>query len=144
MSSKSKIKNGTKKPASSDDWIAQAHVLTEALPFMQRYDRKTVVIKYGGHAMGDAELASQFAHDVVLLKQSGVNPVIVHGGGPQIASMLERLNIKTRFSGGLRVTDAETIEVVEMVLAGAINKQIVTALNQAGGRAVGLLSLIHI
>ena len=98
MSSKPKIKNGTKKPASSDDWIAQAHVLTEALPFMQRYDRKTVVIKYGGHAMGDSELAGQFARDVVLLKQSGVNPVIVHGGGPQIASMLERLNIKSRFS----------------------------------------------
>ena len=125
-------KKQAKKPASSDDWIAQAHVLTEALPFMQRYDRKTVVIKYGGHAMGDAELAVQFARDVVLLKQSGVNPVIVHGGGPQIASMLERLNIKSRFSEGLRVTDAETIEVVEMVLAGAINKQIVTALNQAG------------
>ncbi|CAI8297650.1 MAG: acetylglutamate kinase [Rhizobiales bacterium TMED143] len=134
MSSKSKIR----KPASSDDWIAQAHVLTEALPFMQRYDRKTVVIKYGGHAMGDAVLSSQFAQDVVLLKQSGINPVIVHGGGPQIASMLERLNIKSRFANGLRVTDAETIEVVEMVLAGAINKQIVTALNQAGGRAVGL------
>ena len=138
MSSKPQIKNKTKKPASSDDWIAQAHVLTEALPFMQRYDRKTVVIKYGGHAMGDSELAGQFARDVVLLKQSGVNPVIVHGGGPQIASMLDRLNIKSRFSGGLRVTNAETIEVVEMVLAGAINKQIVTALNQAGGRAVGL------
>ena len=105
---------------------------------MQRYDRKTVVVKYGGHAMGDAALAELFARDVVLLKQSGVNPIVVHGGGPQIASMLERLNIKSQFQNGLRVTDAQTIEVVEMVLAGAINKQIVTALNQAGGRAVGL------
>jgi acetylglutamate kinase len=113
-------------------------VLTEALPFMQRYDRKTVVVKYGGHAMGDDHLSEVFARDIVLLKQSGINPVIVHGGGPQIASMLERLNIKSKFQNGLRVTDAQTIEVVEMVLAGAINKQIVTALNQAGGRAVGL------
>jgi len=113
-------------------------VLSEALPFMQLYDKKTVVIKYGGHAMGDDVLARQFAHDVVLLKQSGINPVIVHGGGPQIAAMLERLNIKSSFQNGLRVTDAQTIEVVEMVLAGAINKQIVTALNAAGGTAVGL------
>jgi acetylglutamate kinase len=105
---------------------------------MQRYDRKTVVVKYGGHAMGDDHLSEVFARDIVLLKQSGINPVIVHGGGPQIASMLERLNIKSKFQNGLRVTDAQTIEVVEMVLAGAINKQIVTALNQAGGRAVGL------
>ena len=116
----------------------QTHVLSEALPFMQLYDKKTVVIKYGGHAMGDDVLARQFAHDVVLLKQSGINPVIVHGGGPQIAAMLERLNIKSSFKNGLRVTDAQTIEVVEMVLAGAINKQIVTALNAAGGTAVGL------
>ena len=123
---------------SSQDWLAQAHVLTEALPFMQRYDKKTVVIKYGGHAMGDAALAEKFAHDVVLLKQAGVNPVVVHGGGPQIAAMLERLGIKSTFENGLRVTDAQTIEVVEMVLAGAINKQIVTALNNAGGTAVGL------
>ncbi|MCH1568947.1 MAG: acetylglutamate kinase [Alphaproteobacteria bacterium] len=105
---------------------------------MQRYDKKTVVIKYGGHAMGDETLARQFAHDVVLLKQAGINPVLVHGGGPQIAAMLARLNIKSSFKNGLRVTDAQTIEVVEMVLAGAINKQIVTALNAAGGTAVGL------
>ncbi|MGB1550901.1 MAG: acetylglutamate kinase [Parvibaculales bacterium] len=118
--------------------MAKAHVLSEALPFMQLYDKKTVVVKYGGHAMGDEVLARQFAHDVVLLKQSGINPVIVHGGGPQIAAMLERLNIKSSFKNGLRVTDAQTIEVVEMVLAGAINKQIVTALNAAGGTAVGL------
>jgi acetylglutamate kinase len=124
--------------AAPEAWLKQAHVLTEALPFMQRYDRKTVVIKYGGHAMGDATLSKLFAHDVVLLKQAGINPVIVHGGGPQIASMLDRLDIKSEFRDGLRVTDAATIEVVEMVLAGAINKQIVTALNQAGGRAVGI------
>ena len=124
--------------AAPEEWLKQAHVLTEALPFMQRYDRKTIVIKYGGHAMGDATLAELFAHDVVLLKQAGINPVIVHGGGPQIASMLDRLDIKSEFRDGLRVTDAATIEVVEMVLAGAINKQIVTALNQAGGRAVGI------
>ena len=133
-----KPKAAKKQVANSADWLEQAHVLTEALPFMQRYDRKTVVIKYGGHAMGDDHLSELFARDVVLLKQSGINPVIVHGGGPQIASMLERLNIKSKFQNGLRVTDAQTIEVVEMVLAGAINKQIVTALNQAGGRAVGL------
>ena len=132
---KSSAKN---KPANPSDWLAKAHVLSEALPFMQLYDKKTVVIKYGGHAMGDEILARQFAHDVVLLKQSGINPVIVHGGGPQIAAMLERLNIKSSFKNGLRVTDAQTIEVVEMVLAGAINKQIVTALNAAGGTAVGL------
>lgn len=132
---KSSAKNKTANPS---DWLAKAHVLSEALPFMQLYDKKTVVIKYGGHAMGDNVLARQFAHDVVLLKQSGINPVIVHGGGPQIAAMLERLNIKSNFKNGLRVTDAQTIEVVEMVLAGAINKQIVTALNAAGGTAVGL------
>ena len=132
---KSSAKNKTANPS---DWLAKAHVLSEALPFMQLYDKKTVVIKYGGHAMGDNVLARQFAHDVVLLKQSGINPVIVHGGGPQIAAMLERLNIKSSFKNGLRVTDAQTIEVVEMVLAGAINKQIVTALNAAGGTAVGL------
>ncbi|MDG2496486.1 MAG: acetylglutamate kinase [Alphaproteobacteria bacterium] len=105
---------------------------------MQLYDKKTVVIKYGGHAMGDEDLAAKFANDVVLLKQAGINPVVVHGGGPQIAAMLERLGIQSTFKNGLRVTDAQTIEVVEMVLAGAINKQIVTALNNAGGTAVGL------
>jgi acetylglutamate kinase len=123
---------------SSQSWLKQAHVLTQALPFMQLYDKKTVVIKYGGHAMGDEDLAAKFANDVVLLKQAGINPVVVHGGGPQIAAMLERLGIQSTFKNGLRVTDAQTIEVVEMVLAGAINKQIVTALNNAGGTAVGL------
>ena len=116
----------------------KARILAEALPFMQRYEGRIVVIKYGGHAMGDESLAQDFARDIVLLKQAGVNPVVVHGGGPQIASMLERLNIKSEFAAGLRVTDAETVEIVEMVLAGAINKQIVSAINSVGGRAIGL------
>ena len=116
----------------------QAKILSEALPYMQRYDRKTVVVKYGGHAMGDPELASSFARDIVLLKQAGVNPVVVHGGGPQIGAMLERLNIKSEFRGGLRVTDKPTVDVVEMVLAGAINKDIVAAINREGGQAVGI------
>ncbi len=113
-------------------------VLTEALPYILRYDDKTVVIKYGGHAMGDAQVARDFARDVVLIKQVGLNPVVVHGGGPQIGAMLERLKIGTTFIDGLRVTDAATVEVVEMVLAGSINKNIVTNINHAGGRAIGL------
>ncbi len=116
----------------------QARILAEALPYMQRYDRKTVVVKYGGHAMGDPALAAAFAKDIVLLKQSGVNPVVVHGGGPQIGAMLERLQIKSEFAHGLRVTDKPTVEVVEMVLAGSINKQIVAAINAEGGRAAGI------
>jgi len=117
---------------------AKAKILSEALPYMQRYDRKTVVVKFGGHAMGDAELAANFARDIVLLKQAGVNPVVVHGGGPQIGSLLERLNIRSEFKGGLRVTDRETVDVVEMVLAGSVNKEIVTAINAQGGKAVGI------
>jgi len=117
---------------------AKAKVLSEALPYMQRYDRKTVVVKYGGHAMGDPELARDFARDIVLLKQAGVNPVVVHGGGPQIGKLLERLNIKSEFKGGLRVTDRETVDVVEMVLAGSVNKEIVSAINDQGGKAVGI------
>lgn len=132
------VKKTRKSGASSADWLAQAHVLTEALPFMQRYDRKIIVIKFGGHAMGDDTLSRSFARDVVLLKQAGIHPIIVHGGGPQIASMLSRLGIKSRFADGLRITDARTIEVVEMVLSGVINKDIVTAINQAGGTALGL------
>ncbi len=116
----------------------QARILSEALPHMQRYDEETVVIKYGGHAMGEEESARLFARDIVLLEQTAINPVVVHGGGPQIAAMLDRLGIKSQFSGGLRVTDAATIEIVEMVLAGSINKQIVSHINQAGGKAVGL------
>lgn len=105
---------------------------------MQRYDSRTVVVKYGGHAMGDEALSDSFARDIVLLKQSGVNPIVVHGGGPQIGRMLERLQINSRFEGGLRVTDRATVEVVEMVLAGSINKQIVGSLNRVGGQAVGI------
>lgn len=128
----------TKRTTNAKDWLAQANILTEALPFMQRYDGEIVVVKFGGHAMGDDALAQSFARDIVLLKQSGIHPVIVHGGGPQIADMLGRLNIKSRFAQGLRITDAQTIDVVEMVLAGAINKQIVTALNRAGGLGIGI------
>jgi acetylglutamate kinase len=116
----------------------QAHVLSEALPHMQRYDEQIVVIKYGGHAMGQEQIARDFARDVVLLEQTGINPVVVHGGGPQIETMLKRLGIKSEFAGGLRVTDAATMEIVEMVLAGSINKQIVGFINEAGGKAVGL------
>ncbi len=119
-------------------WLETAATLTEALPNILRYDAKTVVIKFGGHAMGDEELARQFASDVVLLKQVGINPVIVHGGGPQIGAMLDRLKIQSDFVQGLRVTDQATVEVVEMVLAGHINKQIVTSIAQVGGRAVGI------
>ena len=117
---------------------AKAKVLSEALPYMQRYDKQTVVVKYGGHAMGDPELAADFARDIVLIKQAGVNPIVVHGGGPQIGSLLERLNIRSEFKGGLRVTDRATVEVVEMVLAGSVNKEIVTAINNQGGKAVGI------
>jgi acetylglutamate kinase len=116
----------------------QARILAEALPHMQRYDRQTVVVKFGGHAMGDAELSAAFARDIVLLKQSGVNPIVVHGGGPQIANMLKRLQLKSEFVQGLRVTDKPTVEVVEMVLSGLINKDIVTAINRQGGKAVGI------
>jgi acetylglutamate kinase len=105
---------------------------------MQRYDEEIVVVKYGGHAMGEEEMAKGFARDIVLMEQTAINPVVVHGGGPQIGGMLNRLGIKSEFAAGLRVTDAATIEVVEMVLAGSINKQIVGFINGAGGRAVGL------
>jgi len=115
-----------------------ARVLSEALPHMQRYDEATVVVKYGGHAMGEEELAKSFARDIVLMEQTAINPVVVHGGGPQIGEMLKRLGIKSEFAGGLRITDAATIEIVEMVLAGSINKQIVGYINEAGGKAVGL------
>ncbi|MGB5093806.1 MAG: acetylglutamate kinase [Parvibaculum sp.] len=125
-------------PPSHDSNADRARILSEALPFMQRYDKRTIVVKYGGHAMGDEALGAEFARDIVLLKQSGINPIVVHGGGPQIGAMLTRLGIKSEFSGGLRITDKATVEVVEMVLAGSINKQIVAQLNQAGGQAVGL------
>ena len=115
-----------------------ARVLSEALPHMQRYDEATVVVKYGGHAMGEEELARSFARDVVLMEQTAIHPVVVHGGGPQIGDMLARLGIKSQFADGLRITDAATIEIVEMVLAGSINKQIVGFINEAGGKAIGL------
>lgn len=118
--------------------LAKAEVLTEALPYMQRYAGATFVIKYGGHAMGDPEAARDFAEDVVLLKAVGINPVVVHGGGPQIGRMLKQLGIESTFVGGLRVTDKETAQVAEMVLSGAINKEIVGWITQAGGQAVGL------
>ncbi|WP_102785538.1 acetylglutamate kinase [Thalassospira sp. GB04J01] len=118
--------------------LARAKVLSEALPYMRRFNGQTIVIKYGGHAMGDPELARLFAQDVVLLKQVGMNPIVVHGGGPQIGQMLKQLNIQSEFVDGLRVTDQQTIDVVEMVLAGKINKEIVSNINAAGGVAVGL------
>lgn len=120
------------------DWIATAQTLSQALPYMQRYHQARVVIKLGGHAMGSDEAMASFANDVVLMRQVGVNPVIVHGGGPMINAMLERLQIKSDFVNGKRVTDAATMEVVEMVLSGLVNKRIVQAINAAGGRAVGL------
>ncbi len=115
-----------------------AAILANALPYMQRYKGKTIAIKYGGHAMGDKELSKSFARDVALLKQSKLNPVIIHGGGPQIGQMLEKLGIKSEFSEGLRITDKNSIEIVEMVLAGSINKQIVALINNEGERAIGL------
>ncbi|MFC4235513.1 acetylglutamate kinase [Thalassospira xianhensis] len=118
--------------------LARAKVLSEALPYMRRYNGQTIVVKYGGHAMGDPELARLFAQDMVLLKQVGMNPIVVHGGGPQIGQMLKELNIQSEFVDGLRVTDQQTIDVVEMVLAGKINKEIVSNINRAGGVSVGL------
>lgn len=118
--------------------LAKAEVLTEALPYMQRYAGATFVIKYGGHAMGDPAAARDFADDVVLMKAVGINPVVVHGGGPQIGAMLKKLGVETSFVDGLRVTDAETASVAEMVLSGAINKELVAWIAAAGGKAVGI------
>ncbi len=123
---------------SSDQAMNVAHVLTEALPYIQRFRRKTVVIKYGGNAMVDERLQSGFARDIVLMKLVGIDPVVVHGGGPQIGALLDRLGKKTEFIDGMRVTDAETMDVVQMVLVGLVNKRIVGLINQHGGRAVGL------
>ena len=116
----------------------QARILAEALPYMQRYDEEIVVVKYGGHAMGAEELAREFARDIVLLEQTAINPVVVHGGGPQIEAMLKQVGVQSQYSAGLRITDAKTLEIVEMVLAGSINKQMVGYINEAGGRAIGL------
>ncbi|MEM7299881.1 MAG: acetylglutamate kinase [Pseudomonadota bacterium] len=120
------------------DGETQASLLSEALPFMQQHEGQSIVIKYGGHAMGDEALSRAFARDVALLRQSGVDPIVVHGGGPQIGAMLERMGIESEFRGGLRVTDKATVEIVEMVLAGSINKAIVSAFNAEGARAIGL------
>jgi len=124
------------QPSQTPDNIA--HVLVEALPYIQRFAGKTFVVKYGGNAMVDNELERSFARDIVLLKAVGINPVVVHGGGPQISDLLKRIGKESRFIDGLRVTDAETMDVVEMVLGGQVNKSIVNLVNQAGGRAVGL------
>ncbi len=126
------------KETPQDSAQRQAEILMQALPHMLHYDDTIVVVKYGGHAMGDEEVARRFARDMVLLEQSGVNPVVVHGGGPQIGAMLAKLGIKSEFSAGLRITDRATVEIVEMVLAGSINKQIVGFINAQGGRAIGL------
>ncbi len=120
------------------DWIATAATLNSALPYLQRYDDAIVVIKLGGHAMGSDEAMESFARDVVLMRQVGVNPVVVHGGGPMINAMLGKLDIQSEFVGGKRVTDKATVEVVEMVLSGLVNKRIVQAINDQGGSAVGL------
>lgn len=121
-----------------EDAMNVAHVLTEAMPYIQRFAGKTVVIKYGGNAMVDEELKQGFARDVVLMKLVGINPVVVHGGGPQIGSLLDRLGKESEFIGGMRVTDRETMDVVEMVLGGLVNKEIVNLINRQGGTAVGL------
>lgn len=124
-----------------------ANVLTESLPYIQRFTNKTIVVKFGGNAMIDNQLKEQFARDIVLMKLVGMNPVVVHGGGPQIGSLLKQLNIESRFVDGMRVTDSETMDVVEMVLGGAVNKEIVSLLNHNGGKAVGITGkdgdLIH-
>ncbi|MBT4890068.1 MAG: acetylglutamate kinase [Rhodospirillales bacterium] len=128
----------TEMSQSEERWMEQAKILSQALPYMKRNSGKTIVIKYGGHAMGDPAMARLFARDIVVLRQVGSNPIVVHGGGPQIGAMLDKLSIKSDFIDGLRVTDKETVEVVEMVLSGSINKGIVSNINEAGGFAVGL------
>jgi len=122
----------------NEESMRTAETLSQALPFMHKYAGETFVIKYGGHAMGDESLAETFARDVALLKQVGINPIVVHGGGPQISEMLSRLNVKASFVDGLRVTDRQTVEIVEMVLSGSINKQIAAAINRVGGKAIGI------
>jgi acetylglutamate kinase len=116
----------------------QARILSEALPYMQRYDEEIIVVKYGGHAMGEENLAREFARDIVLLEQTAINPIVVHGGGPQIEAMLKKVGVQSQYAAGLRITDAKTLEIVEMVLAGSINKQMVGYINEAGGKAIGL------
>ncbi|MFL2660731.1 MAG: acetylglutamate kinase [Alphaproteobacteria bacterium] len=118
--------------------IDKASILSKALPFMQRYSEKSITIKYGGAVMGEKKLSSSFAKDIVLLKQVGINPLVIHGGGPKIKGMLDKLKVKTNFIDGLRVTDKETMKIVEMVLSGSINKEIVMEINREGGKAIGL------
>ena len=125
-------------PTKASEWLNNADILTEALPFMQKYAGLTIVIKYGGNAMSESSSIKSFCEDVALLKQSGLHPVIVHGGGPQIGLMLEKMGIETRFEGGMRITDKKTLEVVELVLCNKVNKEIVTKINKAGGKAVGI------
>ena len=132
----------TASPSEMSSAAERARVLAQALPFLRRYAGATVVVKYGGHAMGEEHLALEFGRDIALLKQVGINPVVVHGGGPQINAMLKRLAIQSTFIDGLRVTDAATVDVVEMVLAGTVNKYVASLITQAGALAV--LSLIHI
>ena len=124
--------------SNNSDLLNQTSILSQALPFMQKYAGKNVTIKFGGSAMGRDKLSSSFAKDIVLLKQVGINPIVVHGGGPRIGKMLERLKVKSSFIDGLRVTDKETMDIVEMVLSGSINKEIVMEINKEGGRAIGL------
>ena len=121
-----------------EDWLARADILTEALPYMRRHAGKTVVVKYGGHAMGDNALAAAFARDIVLMRQVGINVIVARGGGPVIGAMLDRVGVESEFVDGLRVTTAEAVEVVEMVLSGQVNKSIVAQITSEGGRAVGL------
>ena len=122
----------------SRDQLTQANILSQALPFMQKYSGKNITIKFGGSAMGEENLSASFAKDIVLLKQVGINPIVVHGGGPRIKKMLDKIGVKTSFINGLRVTNKETIEIVEMVLSGSINKQIVMEINKVGGKAIGM------
>ena len=122
----------------NNDWVKQASILSQALPFMQKYTGRNITIKYGGAAMGENNLSLSFAKDIALLKQVGINPVVVHGGGPRIKIMLDRLKVKSSFVDGLRITDKETMKIVEMVLSGSINKEIVMEINKEGGRAIGL------
>lgn len=125
-------------PLTRDSAMNTAKVLSEALPYLQRFVGKTIVVKYGGNAMIDVDLQNSFARDMVMLKLVGINPIVVHGGGPQIGDLLEKLNIESRFVNGMRVTTSETMDVVEMVLGGLVNKQIVNLINQNGGKAIGL------
>ena len=135
------VNNGNTMSLNRESALNIAHVLTEALPYIQRFTGKTVVVKFGGNAMTDAHLQESFARDLVLMKLVGMNPVVVHGGGPQIGSLLKKLNIQTEFVNGMRVTDSQTMDVVEMVLGGSVNKEIVSSINRNGGKAIGVTGI---